>query len=150
MVKSIDMWNDDTKKTVFYVKIIRGYDLLYLRRDLPANVYFKWEWFFRYRAALYQIETPKIPIGFKCAPYTIGRTREEVLKIKHNRMIADKRMITKLDNELKNVIENWSELWPIDQHPKWGKTIEKIEKYRSDYVKSKSDYEEYLKNNSLF
>lgn len=80
----------------------------YFKWVLPWHVRNKWDWYFKYRAALAQVENPKFLVQFTWGsqePDT--RTRIDFIK---KDITTKKRMISKLSNELerykKHLIEN--------------------------------------------
>ncbi|MDV3880743.1 hypothetical protein BAS06_09350 [Elizabethkingia miricola] len=75
--------------------------------EFPWHVRTKWNWYFKYRAALAQVKYPKSLVVFKWGnkePDT--RTKLDFLK---SQVTAKKRMITKLSNEISKH-EEWLHL----------------------------------------
>lgn len=98
---------------------------------LPWHVRKKWNWYFKYRAALAQVQHPKYLIEFtwgSIEPDT--RTRIDFIK---KDITTKKRMITKLSNELEkhknHLIEN-SIFGLADDDGRIPKANSKIEKYK--------------------
>lgn len=74
--------------------------------NLPYNIRTKYNWYFKYRAALLQVKYPKYSIetcwGSEPAE---GKSLED---IKKNILISKKRLISKFENKLNFAIKEWN------------------------------------------
>lgn len=132
------MDNTNVTNRLFWVRILI-YDGKYpnskikkcLKWDLPWHVRQKWNWYFRYRAALAQVENPKNLVVFTWGNKEPDlRTRMDFVK---QSITTKKRMITKISNELQKH-KNWlleNHLFGLDGDD--GRII-KAEKKINDYT----------------
>jgi hypothetical protein len=84
----------------------------------------KWDWYFKYRAALLQVKYPKFEVQtyWGNEPAT-GKTLEE---IRQGKIRAKKSKITEYKNKLKKAELNWSSLFPIEEDIDYKRAVEKI------------------------
>lgn len=99
----------------------------------PWHVRKKWNWYFKYRAALFQVQNPKNLVEFFCGSEEPDlRTRRDFIKLK---IVTTKRMLTKLTNELEKHKE-WLLSYNIfgleGDDGRIIKAERKIEKYRTE------------------
>jgi hypothetical protein len=91
-----------------------------LRFDLRM----KYDWYFKYRAALLQVKYPKFQIDvFWGNEPAQGKTLEQ---IQQGRIRAKKAKITEIKNKLEKARLNWSSLFPIEDDPTYQRAIEKL------------------------
>ncbi len=98
--------------------------------DLPFPVRYKWDWYFKYRAALLQVKYPKYYVEIRwgnAEPQGI-----QAVNILKNKMRAKKAKVTEYSNKIARAVENWSELFPIDEEPIYKKTVEKLNRLKSE------------------
>lgn len=107
--------------------------LTYYRWVLPWHVRTKWNWYFKYRAALAQVQYPKNLVSFTWGNQEPD-TRTKIDYIKKD-ITTKRRMITKLSNALekheKYLIEH-SIFGLADDDGSIPKANSKIEKYKTD------------------
>lgn len=86
----------------------------------------KYDWYFKYRAALMQVKYPKLEVQYHWGnkPAT-GKTLEEIrlYKIK-----AKKSKITQYKNKLEKAKANWTSLFAIEDDPDYQRAVEKIKR----------------------
>lgn len=84
----------------------------------------KYDWYFKYRAALLQVKYPRYEVQsyWGNEPAT-GKTLEE---IRQSKIRAKKAKITEYKNKLKKAKLNWSSLFPIEDDIYYQKAVEKI------------------------
>lgn len=84
----------------------------------------KYDWYFKYRAALLQVKYPKfdIQIYWGNEPAT-GKTLEE---IRQTKIRAKKSKITESKNKLQRAKDNWSSLFPIEDDTDYQRAVQKI------------------------
>jgi hypothetical protein len=84
----------------------------------------KYDWYFKYRAALLQVKYPKFEIqtywGNEPAK---GRTLEE---IRNAKIRAKKAKITQYKNKLEKAKKQWTSMFPIEDDIYYQKAVEKI------------------------
>jgi hypothetical protein len=101
---------------------------------LPFNLRMKYDWYFKYRAALLQVKYPRYHVEF-----TWGKEApihpEDIRRINLRKEISLKAKITKATNVLNRCLadyrtwkENYSELFPMETHPTYKMFIETIKK----------------------
>jgi len=80
---------------------------------LPFETRMKFDWYFRYRAALLQVEYPKgkVKINFGHQRET---NPERLERLYNNRLVAKKATITKTKNRIAKAEELWDRLFPIE------------------------------------
>jgi len=92
----------------------------------------KYDWYFRYRAALFQIETPQQFIEIRKWNYPhVDPVKVQLLRLQ-NKLIAAKGAVTKIEGQLTLARNNWNALFPIEEEPLWGKAQEKLERKRKE------------------
>jgi len=92
--------------------------------NLTFDLRQKYDWYFRYRAALLQVKYPKyiVDVAWGNEPAT-GKTLEE---IRQDKIRAKKSKITQYKNKLKKAELSWSSLFPIEDDFDYIKAVEKI------------------------
>lgn len=84
----------------------------------------KYDWYFKYRAALLQVKYPKFEVQtYWGKEMATGKTLEEIRQAK---IRAKKSKITEYKNKLKKAELNWSSLFPIEDDIDYKKAVEKI------------------------
>lgn len=97
--------------------------------------FIKWEWYFRYRAALFQVENPRSLVLYNKYHHELTeKAAEEIRREKASRLQAK---ITKWQNKLNKAVAGWSELFPIEDEPVYQKFVAKL-------AQAKIDREEFL------
>jgi hypothetical protein len=86
----------------------------------------KYDWYFKYRAALLQVKYPKFEIQsyWGNEPAT-GKTLEE---IRQSKIRSKKSNITESKNKLNKAKDNWSSLFPIEDDIHYQRAVEKIKR----------------------
>ena len=86
---------------------------------LPFQVRTKWDWYFKYRAALLQVKYPRYEVDMHWG--NTKKTDAEAIQIR-NSIISLKGKITKISNKIGDVLEetimmraNWNQLFPIEE-----------------------------------
>jgi len=119
----------------FYVKIIAGKlrqctETIYYRTDLPFNIFNKWQWYFKYREALYRIKNPRYYIELSMGSYDYVPPKEEVIKILINKIRAKKGKITEYKTKIRIAEQTWDEMFSIAENDLFKKAKAKIERYQ--------------------
>jgi hypothetical protein len=86
----------------------------------------KWDWYFKYRAALMQVKYPKLEVQFTWGsePAT-GKTLQQ---IQSDKIRAKRSKISQYKNKLQKARDHWSSLFPIEDDEHYQKACEKIKK----------------------
>lgn len=117
---------------VVHYFVIKVYDKIggnlieFLKWDnLKWELRCKYDWYFKYRAALAQVKYPKyeVAISWGNEPAT-GRTLQE---IKVAKIRSKKAKVTEFQNKLAKYKGNWDSLFPIDQDVSYINALAKIE-----------------------
>jgi hypothetical protein len=97
---------------------------------LPWAVRCKWDWYFKYRAALLQVKYPRYEVQrtWGNAPAT-GKTLRQLLMQK---ISAKKGQVTKFRSLLHQARMNWTELFPIEDEPDYRKAVAKVARLESE------------------
>lgn len=99
-----------------------------LRFDLRM----KYDWYFKYRAALLQVKYPKFQIDvFWGNEPAQGKTLEQ---IQQGRIRAKKAKITEIKNKLQRAKENWSCLFPIEEDVIYRKAVAKVNRLELELI----------------
>lgn len=130
------MKNDNSKEFRFFVKIRKDSNhvaalakVLYYKTDMTFEFFMKWKWYFEYRAALLRVKEPRAFVEYIHGSYEYVLP-EDKYRIKLKNLIrAAKSERTQVRRAIENAKRNWSEMFPIEEHPKWGATIAKLEYY---------------------
>jgi hypothetical protein len=94
---------------------------------LTLSLVSKYAWFFRQVAARHQVEYPrKILIIEMYKTTSFSDAAADEVKTLKNKISSAKAKLTIYEKELKKLQENWTELFSIEQHPKYTKTVEYI------------------------
>lgn len=124
----------------FVIKVInQSREVVELLRwdDMRFEVYCKWSWYFKYRAALLQVKYPKFDVVLTGGKEpAVGRTREQLLK---NKVISKKAQLSKFKNKLKKFEDSYNELFPITEREDYIKCKEIIKKLEIELNELKSN-----------
>lgn len=91
----------------------------------------KYDWYFRYRAALLQVQYPKFLIDTAWGNETPDdKAREQLLK---NMLRAKKAKITGLRNKLHKAREEWNSFLPVEEDPVYLKCLAKVERLEAEF-----------------
>lgn len=128
----------ELKNKRFCVKICAGPNAggnpcIYLNKDFPFQLFMKWQWLFRYRAALYQVQNPKHHVDLTTSSYDFVPPVEMQIKSLTNKIAARKRIITQWQTKVKSLEAEWNQLFPIEEQEFHIKSLAKIEKALNEY-----------------
>lgn len=70
--------------------------VIYSSKGFTFKNFVKWQWYFRYRAALFQIENPKLCVSIQQSSYEYVEPIDKDIQSIRNKIAARKRMITKI------------------------------------------------------
>jgi hypothetical protein len=144
---------NNKKEVRNYVKILFSesgiaalHDVRYFKNDMTVMFYMKWKWYFEYRAALLKVQHPKALVEYRTGPYEYVLPDDEYkMKVK-NHYLSNKRQQSKFKNKINLIRKNWSELFPIEEHPDWKKVNDKLNYYKEQFELSKKEYDLVFSN----
>jgi hypothetical protein len=103
---------------------------IYYNRDLPFEVFSKYQWYFKYRAALYRVSHPKHYCEIESGSYDYIPTAEQEAKRLKDKIAGKKATITKYENKLRAFERNWNSLFPYTDYEPYQVAVAKIEKLK--------------------
>jgi len=110
----------------FNIKVINKREIVEFQSwsGLKWKLRLKYDWYFKYRAALLQVKYPKFEVQtyWGNEPAT-GKTLEE---IRNAKIRAKKSKITEYKNKLEKAKKTWSSLFPIEDDIDYQRAVEKI------------------------
>ena len=110
----------------FNIKVINKREIVEFQSwsGLKWKLRLKYDWYFKYRAALLQVKYPKFEVQtyWGNEPAT-GKTLEE---IRNAKIRAKKSKITEYKNKLEKAKTTWSSLFPIEGDIDYQRAVEKI------------------------
>lgn len=93
--------------------------------DMRYEIRLKWDWYFRYRAALLQVKYPRCEVQtFFGSEEPSRRTQQQILL---NKARAKQRKLTQYKNLLGHARKDWNSLFPIEEDLLFQKAINKIQ-----------------------
>ena len=107
-----------------------GDSIEFLKWDkLTMELRKKYDWYFKYRAALLQVKYPKYEVEQRWGTYP-KFSDEELKQIERKNKIAGyKRMITKITNAINKTRAEWNDIFPLEDHPSYIKAVNKLKDY---------------------
>lgn len=120
-------------------------EVVYYRNEMTVEFFQKWKWYFEYRSALLRVKYPHGFIDYTHGSYEYILPEDKYRTKVKNQYLSDKRQLSKFNNKLKNIRDNWNELFPLEQNPHWKKIEEKRTYYEIQFETSKKEYEEIFK-----
>jgi hypothetical protein len=126
-MQNIDFENDVMHWVLIVAKNERREVVEVLRWDcMKYGLRLKWDWYFRYRAALMQVKYPKFEIQYRWGnePAT-GKTLSGIIK---DKIAAKRAQITKFKNKLSAYAERRKSLFPVEDEIPYKSALEKIRK----------------------
>lgn len=93
--------------------------------QLRWDIYKKWDWYFKYRAALLQVKYPKCEVVCSWGPEMPNKKTEAQLLA--NKLRAKKGKLTQWKNSIEKFKKNWVSLFPIEDDKDYQKALQKIQ-----------------------
>lgn len=100
--------------------------------NLPFDVRLKWDWYFRYRAALLQVKYPKMLVDIAWGNTSNEHSAEVAAR---NKLVSLKRKLTKKLNaynlylqEFEDYKNNYSLIFPIENEMKYKEYLHNIDR----------------------
>jgi len=106
-----------------------GGELIYLLYwdGMTFDQRLKWDWYFKYRAALMQVKNPRAEVNMSWGNEKASeRTKKNNTE---NKLIAAKRKLTEYQNKLKRYVDDWNktlQIFPIEDDPSYQFAVNKI------------------------
>lgn len=139
---------EDILNTRRFVKIMAGPSqgskkTVYYRKDLPYEVAIKWHWYFKYRAALIQVNNPRWYVELTSGSHEFVMPIEEKRRLLKDKITAKKAKITKVINEFERVKREWVSIFPIEQDHRYEPTVLKIEELKNELKSLEFEYKQF-------
>lgn len=97
-----------------------------LRWDLRL----KYDWYFKYRAALLQVKYPRLEVQVTWGNEPAkGKTLEQ---IQQSRITSKRSQLTKYRNRLEKAKKSWLSVFPIEEDDGYKKAVEKIKQLETE------------------
>jgi hypothetical protein len=96
---------------------------------LRTELCIKYRWYFDYRWALLKMKYPKGIMNYCTIVEKVSEEEYEAYELRkaENTWIAAKGQVTKINNAMAKIESDWNEIFSIDTHPKYKRTVEKIQ-----------------------
>ncbi len=92
----------------------------------------KYAWYFRHRAALLQLANPRKHVSFSITKtHTKSDQRASLVRTITNKITNAKGKLTKATLKLNAIQESWTELFPIESHPKFVEIQQELSNRRT-------------------
>jgi len=98
-------------------------------KDLSWDIRRKWDWYFKYRAALLQVKYPRMRVEMTWGSGLPTRM-DQAIRIHKNKLAGKKASITKTENLLRENREymqkckkEHSGIFPIEEDPQWKEAL---------------------------
>ena len=97
--------------------------------DLTWEVRCKWAWYFRYRAARYQVQFPRAEVNLSW-----GNTpKANYQEIDHlNKVRAKKAKVTEVSNKIAKAVAGWNQIFPIEQDAIYQQACAKLDRLKAE------------------
>lgn len=106
---------------------------VYFRNDMTFHFFHRWKWYFKYRAALLQVQNPRGFVSYEYGTYQYELPVDAFTTKLRNQLIAAKRELSIYERKIKFARDNWNEIFPIEDNPHWVK-IQSKHKYYTDRI----------------
>jgi hypothetical protein len=109
-----------------------GARLAFLKWDgLSWEMRNKWGWYFKYRAALAQVQHPRAYVEMSWGD-TPKPNSEQINRT--NQIRAKKAKITEISNKMRVVRDAWQQMFPVEEHPKYKAAATKLARLQRELV----------------
>lgn len=98
-------------------------------RNMTLEQRLKWGWYFRYRAARYQVENPRSDVDFMWGS-TPKENRPEIDRI--NKLRSKKAKVTEFSNKITKARAAWTGLFPIEQDSVYQQAAAKVDRLKAE------------------
>lgn len=124
--------NVSNKSFWFSIRVVLNREKLEFMKwdNMRMDTRLKYDWYFKYRAALLQIKYPRAKVETAWgSEEPTGRTKEQLLKAK---IRGKKATITKFNNLLNEYVKKRNSLFPLDDDPSYQNALRKIQRLESE------------------
>lgn len=97
--------------------------------------FMRWKWYFRYRAALLQVQNPKCYIEMKEYQYDVELDKKEAERHHRAKLTAARRKLTEAINKVERGKKEWNKLFSFEEYPDYQRASEIIEGYKARIVR---------------
>jgi hypothetical protein len=101
---------------------------VYYKNDMHFDLFFKWLWYFEYRAALLKVANPKNYVKLLTGSYAYTLPKDDYIKKLKDNIKARKGTVTGIKNKMALAKKHWAFLFPIEEDPDWKKAEELLNK----------------------
>ena len=102
--------------------------------EVPWRLRIKYNWYFKYRAALLQVQNPKLYVEMTWGNFDNLSVEERTAIDKRNKIIAKKRKITEFENKIELAKNTWDELFPIEEDKMYKLAVEKLSRLKTELI----------------
>ena len=100
--------------------------------NMRWDIRLKYDWYFKYRAALLQVKYPKYEVKiFWGREEACDRTKKQLLE---NQIKAKKAKITSYKNKLEQAEKHWTSMFPISEDEMYKKAQSKIKRLEFELI----------------
>lgn len=112
-------------------------------KDMRFDIRTKYDWYFKYRASLLQVQHPKmfIQVDFG-SDEASTKTRTYTLK---NLIINRKAQVTKWQNNIEQFKRNWNSLFPLNEDQSYKAALAKLEQKQFELKELENEYNTLIK-----
>lgn len=104
-------------------------ECIYYNKGFRFKTFMRWQWYFRYRAALFQVQNPKYYAELVTFDYEQKPTDVEIVKRRKDVIAARRRNLTIYQNRLSDYEKAYTGLFPIADDPKHQKARRTVDNY---------------------
>lgn len=129
------------------IRVIKNHDIIEFHRwtNLRFEIRNKWDWYFKYRAALCQVKHPRAKVEFAWGSEdAVGKTK---LQLMESRIVNKTRLLTRHKNLLQKAILEWDQIFPIEDDLMYKRVVSKIKNTEFELqqlIEEKAEYEKQM------
>ncbi len=106
-------------------------ETVYYNKGFRFQCFMKWIWYFRYRAALFQVQNPKWCVELVTFDYEMKSTNMQIEKRRKDIIAARRRKLTIAKNRLADYAKQYKGLFPITDNPNYIKSMQIVQNYEA-------------------
>lgn len=106
-------------------------DTVYYNKGFRFQCFMKWKWYFRYRAALFQVQNPKWCVELVTFDYEMKSTNMQIEKRRKDIIAARRRKLTIAKNRLAEYKNTYKGLFPLSEDPDYIKSLQIVTNYEA-------------------
>jgi hypothetical protein len=112
--------------------------------DLPWHTRNRFDWYLRYRTALFQVQHPKWRVDANWGSKLRITKQEAEHKELISKIKGKKTWITRYQNRLKLAERNWCEIFPIQDHSGYKKLLANIHRAQLELTQLEQKLENHI------